>query len=53
MRKLFIILVSLIAVVTFITAYDNKGGLNIEIPVDGSENVSSEAFSPDQTEGSF
>ena len=41
MRKLFIILIGLIAIVTFIRAYDNYGSLNIEIPtkVSGNSNI--------------
>ena len=48
MRKLFIILVGLIAVVTFIRAYDHFGSLNMDIPANGSEEMSSEIFSLDQ-----
>jgi hypothetical protein len=36
MRKLFIILVSLIALATFIRAFDNTGSEKIEIPVENT-----------------
>ena len=40
MRKLFIILVVFIAVVTFIRAFDNVGNLNMESTPVISENIS-------------
>jgi hypothetical protein len=45
MRKLFIILVGLIAVVTFIRAYDNSGRVNIETQAQNTEEISAEVFS--------
>jgi len=44
MRKLFIILIGLIALVNFIRAFDNSGAVNIEIMAEKTE-VSSEVFS--------
>ena len=40
MRKLFIILVGLIAVVTFITAFDQLGSVNMGIAPQLSEEIS-------------
>ena len=42
MRKLFIILVGLIAVVTFIRAYDNSGRVNIETQAQNTEEISAD-----------
>jgi hypothetical protein len=44
MRKLFIILIGLIAVVTFIRAFDNSGSSNMETPAENIEANSSEKF---------
>ena len=48
MRKLFIILIGLIAIITFIRAYDNYDGLNIEIPIEASNNTNPGAIPFDQ-----
>ena len=45
MRKLFIILVGLIAIVTFIRAFDNNDGLSMEISSEVSQEADSEVFS--------
>ena len=42
MRKLFIILVGLIAIFTFIRVFDNFGGLTMEVHAEGSEILSPE-----------
>ena len=47
MRKLFIILVGLIAIVTFIRAYDNFGSLNMEFSPKESDEINSGFFSSD------
>ena len=45
MRKLFIILVGLIAVFTFIRVFDNFSGLTMEVHAEGSEVLSPEQIS--------
>ena len=47
MRKLFIILVGFMAIVTFIRAYDDYGNLNMEIPVEVSEEAVGEVSVPE------
>ena len=49
MRKLFIILIGLIAVVNFIRAYDNHNSVKMEIQTKVSKNTSFEVFSEDQS----
>ena len=48
MRKLFIILVGLIAIVTFIRAFDNLSSLNINIPAEDSGGTNTEVFPSDE-----
>ena len=51
MRKLFIILVGLIAVVTFIRAFDNFGGVNMNFSPEIHNEIKSEVFSSDLDSG--
>ena len=48
MRKLFIILIGLIAIITFIRALDNYDSLIMEIPAEVSNSIDSAAFASDQ-----
>ena len=47
MRKLFIILVGLLAVVTFIRAFDNFSSLNMQFTSEASDKPKTEIFSSD------
>ena len=47
MRKLFIILIGLIAIVTFIRAFDNFNNIYAKSSVEGSEEIIFEVFSSD------
>ena len=47
MRKLFIILVGLIAVVTFIRAFDNLNSLSIKFTPAASDEINSDIISSD------
>ena len=47
MRKLFIILIGLIAIVTFIRAFDNSDNFYKKSSVQGSEEIIAEVFSSD------